>query len=114
VISLTPRKNTEKPWRDLSISYARLACNTTTSLGESFAGRLIHALRMQHKRGKIANTGKESGAIVWKSIAWAYVDLHRLFARGEMMRLCKESLASGPKTTKELALIVIAAKGLEF
>ena len=43
----------------------------------------------------------------------AYVDLHRLFARGEMMRLCKESVASGPKTTKELASIVIAARGLD-
>src|ERR1700735_5295635 len=44
----------------------------------------------------------------------AYVDLHRLFARGEMMRLCKEVRASGPKTTKEeLASIVIAAKGLD-
>jgi hypothetical protein len=41
------------------------------------------------------------------------VDLHRLFTRGEMMRLCKEALASGPKTTKELALIVIASKGFD-
>jgi hypothetical protein len=30
-----------------------------------------------------------------------------------MMRLCKEALACGPKTTRELALIVIAAKGLD-
>jgi len=44
----------------------------------------------------------------------AYVDFHRLFARGEMMRLCKEALASGPKTTKELALIVMAAKGPRY
>ena len=29
------------------------------------------------------------------------------------MRLCKEALATGPKTTKELALIVMAAKGLD-
>jgi hypothetical protein len=43
----------------------------------------------------------------------AYVDLHRLFVRGEMMRLCRDGLASGPKSTKELALIVIAAKGLD-
>jgi hypothetical protein len=43
----------------------------------------------------------------------AYVDLHSIFARGEMMRLCKDALASGPKTTKELALIVMAAKGLD-
>jgi hypothetical protein len=42
-----------------------------------------------------------------------YVDTHRLFARGELMRLCKDALASGPKTTKELALHVMAAKGLD-
>lgn len=30
-----------------------------------------------------------------------------------MMNLCKEALASGPKTTKELALHVMAAKGLD-
>ena len=42
-----------------------------------------------------------------------YVDTHRLFARGELMKLCKEALASGPKTTKELALHVMAAKGLD-
>lgn len=42
-----------------------------------------------------------------------YVDTHRLFARNEMMTLCKEALASGPKTTKELALHVMAAKGLD-
>jgi hypothetical protein len=29
------------------------------------AERLIHALRMQTKRGKIAIAGKEKGAIVW-------------------------------------------------
>jgi len=43
----------------------------------------------------------------------SYVDTHRLFARGEMIALCKEALASGPKTTKELALHVMAAKGLD-
>ena len=42
-----------------------------------------------------------------------YVDTHRLFARGELMGLCKDALASGPKTTKELALHVMAAKGLD-
>jgi hypothetical protein len=30
-----------------------------------------------------------------------------------MIRLCNEALASGPKTTKELALHVMAAKGLD-
>lgn len=43
----------------------------------------------------------------------SYIDTHRLFARGEAMTLCKQALASGPKTTKELALHVMAAKGLD-
>jgi hypothetical protein len=30
-----------------------------------------------------------------------------------MMTLCKDALASGPKTTKELALYVMKAKGLD-
>ena len=34
-------------------------------LVKSIAVRLIHALRMQAKRGKIAIAGKERGAIVW-------------------------------------------------
>lgn len=45
--------------------------------------------------------------------AGAYVDTHRLFARGETMAICREALASGPKTTKDLALCVMAAKGLD-
>jgi hypothetical protein len=43
----------------------------------------------------------------------SYVDTHRMFARGEIVRLCKEALASGAKTTKELALHVMAVKGLD-
>jgi hypothetical protein len=43
----------------------------------------------------------------------SYVDTHRLFARGEMMRLCKDAMATGPKSTKELAVHVMAAKGLD-
>ena len=43
----------------------------------------------------------------------SYVDTHRMFARGEMVRLCKEALAIGPRTTKELALHVMATKGLD-
>ena len=34
-------------------------------LAKSVAERLIHALRMQAKRGKIAVAGKEHGAIIW-------------------------------------------------
>jgi hypothetical protein len=43
----------------------------------------------------------------------SYVDTHRLFRRGELITLCKEALASGPKSTKELALHAMAAKGID-
>jgi hypothetical protein len=42
-----------------------------------------------------------------------YVDIHRCFKRGEAMNLCKEALASGPLNTRQLALKVMAAKGLD-
>jgi hypothetical protein len=42
-----------------------------------------------------------------------YVDVHRLFARGEAMTLCKAALASGPMNTRQLALHVMKAKGLD-
>ena len=42
-----------------------------------------------------------------------YVDTHRLFKRGEPIALCKDALRSGPKTTRELARHVMAAKGLD-
>ncbi len=42
-----------------------------------------------------------------------YVDTHRLMKRGEPTELCKEALASGPKSTRELALHVMEAKGLD-
>ena len=43
----------------------------------------------------------------------SYVDTHRLFHRGELIALCEEALASGPKSTKELALHAMAAKGMD-
>jgi hypothetical protein len=42
----------------------------------------------------------------------SYVDTRWMLARGELIKLCKEALARGPKTAKELALQVMAAKGL--
>ena len=42
-----------------------------------------------------------------------YVDVYRLFKRGEPMAVCKEALASGPKSTRELALAVMESKGLD-
>ena len=40
-----------------------------------------------------------------------YVDVYRLFKRGEAMITCKEALASGPRSTRELALAVMDSQG---
>jgi intracellular sulfur oxidation DsrE/DsrF family protein len=42
-----------------------------------------------------------------------YVDIHRCFRRGETVAICKEALAQGPLNTRQLALRVMAAKGLD-
>jgi hypothetical protein len=44
----------------------------------------------------------------------AYVDLGRLWKRGEIVAVCREALAAeGPLDTRELALRVLRAKGLD-
>jgi hypothetical protein len=43
----------------------------------------------------------------------AYADMRRLFRYGEAFKLCTAALASGPMTTKELAVYVAQAKGLD-
>lgn len=43
-----------------------------------------------------------------------YVDVHRLYKRGELWTICKAALeAEGPLDTRELAVRVIRAKGLD-
>jgi hypothetical protein len=42
----------------------------------------------------------------------AYVDVHHLFKRGEQTKLCLAALIDGPLTTRQLALHVMKAKGL--
>ena len=42
-----------------------------------------------------------------------YVDIYRIFRRGEMAAIAKAALADGPKNTRELAAAVIKAKGLD-
>jgi hypothetical protein len=42
-----------------------------------------------------------------------YADSYRLFSRGEPWAICAKALAGGPLTTKELALELIKAKGLD-
>jgi hypothetical protein len=42
----------------------------------------------------------------------AYVDVQHLFKRGEQTRLCLAALVDGPLTTRQLALYIMKAKGL--
>lgn len=43
-----------------------------------------------------------------------YIDLHRLFKRGEVIAICKDALkAEGDLDTRELAYRVMTAKGLD-
>jgi hypothetical protein len=42
-----------------------------------------------------------------------YVDIYRMFKRGEMAAICREALANGPRNTRELAVAVMIAKGLD-
>jgi hypothetical protein len=42
----------------------------------------------------------------------AYVDVQHLFKYGEQPRLCLAALADGPLTTRQLALYIMKAKGL--
>lgn len=42
-----------------------------------------------------------------------YVDIHRLFKRGELATISRTALQSGPGHTRELAQAVMAAKGLD-
>lgn len=43
-----------------------------------------------------------------------YAEIHRLFRRGEMTEICKQALRQeGPLDTRELALRVIRAKGMD-
>jgi hypothetical protein len=40
-------------------------------MAKSVAARLIHSLRMQARRGKIAIKGKDRGAIVWTTAGFS-------------------------------------------
>lgn len=42
-----------------------------------------------------------------------YMDTLRLFKRGEIVAICKTALKDGPMDTRELALAVIEAKGMD-
>lgn len=60
-------KNGPQDTRELAL-YAMQAKGLDTRdtvLAKAIAGRVIHALRMQAKRGKITDQGKHKGRIVW-------------------------------------------------
>jgi hypothetical protein len=42
-----------------------------------------------------------------------YVDIYRMFKRGEMVDICRQSLADGPLNTRQLSQAVLKAKGLD-
>src|ERR1700730_5399559 len=44
----------------------------------------------------------------------ALLKLYRLFKRGEPWAICAAALATGPQTTKELALALMRAKGMDL
>ena len=43
----------------------------------------------------------------------AYVNIHGLFKRGEMVAIAKAALANGPQNTRQLASAILKAKGLD-
>jgi hypothetical protein len=42
-----------------------------------------------------------------------YVDIYRMFKRGEMVAICKAALAKGPLNTRQLSAMLLNAKGLD-
>jgi hypothetical protein len=42
-----------------------------------------------------------------------YVDIRRLFKRGEMAAISREALKTGPKNTRQLSALILEAKGLD-
>lgn len=42
-----------------------------------------------------------------------YVDIYRMFKRGEMAAIARAALADGPQNTRQLALAIMKAKGLD-
>jgi hypothetical protein len=42
-----------------------------------------------------------------------YVDIYRMFKRGEMVAICKAALAKGPMNTRQLSAVLLNAKGLD-
>jgi hypothetical protein len=82
---------------------------------------IIHTIRLYEKKIEqaAADLAHISAAIkIFEASGEAkdiprYVDTYRIFKRGEQIELCKHALASGPKTTTELARCVMKVKGFD-
>ncbi len=55
----------------------------------------------------------EDGPAAGAQHAAPYVDIYRMFKRGEMVAICKAALAKGPMNTRQLSAVLLNAKGLD-
>jgi hypothetical protein len=55
----------------------------------------------------------EDGASAGGNHVAPYVDIYRIFKRGEMVAICKAALAKGPMNTRQLSAVLLNAKGLD-
>jgi hypothetical protein len=77
---------------------------------DDYEARLAQARAdLAHMDAAIAIFATSDGALPIRP----YVDVYRLFKRGEMAAICREALKHGPHNTRELALAVMAAKGID-
>jgi hypothetical protein len=61
---------------------------------------------------RIFEIGEEGPVGDAKHVA-PYVDIYRMFKRGEMIAICKAALAKGPMNTRQLSAVLLDAKGLD-
>jgi hypothetical protein len=61
---------------------------------------------------RIFEIGDEPMGDAGKNVA-PYVDIYRMFKRGEMVAICKAALAKGPMNTRQLSAVLLSAKGLD-
>jgi hypothetical protein len=55
----------------------------------------------------------EDGPVAGPQAVAPYVDIYRMFKRGEMVAICKAALAKGPMNTRQLSAVLLNAKGMD-
>ena len=61
---------------------------------------------------RLFEIGEDDGEGTNRQVA-PYVDIHRMFKRGEMVEICKAVLTKGPMSTRQLSAVLLHAKGLD-